>query len=189
MADESKKTSRLVRKFKSEGSADLTPRVTMNASGIVFTVANGKSVEANLADFFGGVLPPAGIGRACAAYGLNATIGGATGNLDGEDLSDPDEVLDAITSRINTLKAGNWASERTGGGRPSMVWAAFQEFRQSKGIKDTPEKLSALHAQWFENEENHKSLLKNAEFSAFLAAHKAKKAKPGVAAANADLLA
>lgn len=189
MADESKNASRLVRQFKSVDGA-LTPRVTENAIGVVFTTpANQKSTEVSLADFCGGNLPPVGIGRMMLAYGANTTIGNALGNLDKTELDDPDEVMSALRDRIELLKAGKWASERVGGGRPSMVWQAFQEFRQSKGQKDDEVKLAALHAQWFDDDANNARLLANAEFAAFLASFKAKRKKPAEAAQSADLLA
>src|SRR5689334_22448050 len=119
MADESKKTSRLVRQFRSEGSAELTPRVTEKVVAIVFTTpANGKSIEVPVKSF------PASIQAMSLAYGLNATIGNALGNLDKDELEDPDVVMETLQDRVKTLQAGQWASERTGGGRPSMVWQA-----------------------------------------------------------------
>ena len=184
------KTSRLVRSFRSEGSADLTPRVTMNVTHVHFeTPANGKSVEASLAEFFGGQLPPPGIGRAAAAYGLNTTIGNALGNLEGDELNDPDEIMEAIRDRIETLKKGQWASDRVGGGRPSIVKMAFFDWRKSKGVKDSDEKIASLTAQWFEDETNFKKLQANPEFAVYLAQFKASRKKPEAGAAAADLLA
>lgn len=181
MAD-SKKTPRLVRQFRNEGSDELTPRVKENTVAVVFTVpANGKRVEAPISSF------PKGIQTAALAYGLNATIGNAMGNLEDGELDDPDEIFDAIQTRINDLQAGKWTGERTGGGRPSLVWMAFQEFRKSKGQKDDEAKLAALHANWIENEANQKALCANEEFAPFLAKFKASRSKKG--SATADLLA
>lgn len=178
------KASRLVRSYRSKGSADLTPRVTETVEAIHFvTPANGKSVDAVISSF------PAGIQAAALAYGLNATIGNALGNLDDHDLEDPDRIMDAIQERIKSLQAGKWAGERTGGGRPSIVWMAFQAWRTSKGVKDTPEKLAALHTQWFEDEGNFKKLQANPEFAKYLVDFKASRKAPAATVASADLLA
>ncbi len=183
MATQSK-TSRLVRSYKSVGSDTHTPRVTETVESIHFAVADGaKSVDAVINSF------PAGIQRAAMAYGLNATIGNALGNLDEKQLDDPDQVLDAIRERIQSLQAGKWAGERTGGGRPSIVWMAFQAWRSSKGVKDTPEKLEALHKNWFEDEGNFKKLQANPEFAKFLVDFKASRKAPAATVASADLLA
>ncbi len=184
MADESKKTPRLVRSFRSEGSEDLTPRVTETVIAINFvTPANGKSIEVPLSSF------PPGIQKAAMAYGLNATIGNAMGNLESEELDDPDEILEAVQERIKSLQAGKWAGERTGGGRPSIVWMAFTDWRKSNGVKDTEEKLAALRTQWFDDDANFKKLQANPEFSVYLAQFKASRKKPEAGAVSADLLA
>ncbi len=178
------KASRLVRSYKSVGSADLTPRVTENVEAIHFvTPANGKSVDAVISSF------PEGIRSAALAYGLNATIGNALGNLDDSDLEDPDRIMDAIMERIKSLQAGKWAGERTGGGRPSIVWMAFQAWRASKGVKDSPEKLAALHTQWFDDDTAFKKLNANPEFAKYLVDFKASRKKPETVSATADLLA
>lgn len=182
MATDSKKTPRLVRQFKNEGSDELTPRVKENTIAIVFTTpANGKRVEVPVSSF------PQGIRNAALAYGLNATIGNAMGNLEDGELDDPDEIMEAINGRVSDLQAGKWAGERTGGGRPSMVWQAFQEFRKSSGKKDDEATLQKLHAQWIEDEANQKALLANVDFAPFFAKFKAARNKKG--SATADLLA
>lgn len=177
------KTPRLTRQFKAIQTGELTPRVHDNVASIVFTTpANGKSVECPLSSF------PEGIQKAAMAYGLNATIGNAMGNLDDAELNDPDKIMDALQERIKSLQAGKWAGERTGGGRPSVIWAAFQAFRAKGGKKDTPETLAAAHAHWFEDEANFKALQANSDFSIFLAQFKASQKKTS-GPATADLLA
>lgn len=181
MAD-SKKTPRLVRQFKNEGSDELTPRVKENTIAIVFTTpANGKRVEVGVSSF------PQGIRNAALAYGLNATIGNAMGNLEDGELDDPDEIMEAIQGRVSDLQAGKWAGERTGGGRPSMIWQAFVEFRKSKGQKDDEAKLASLRTHWFEDDANFKALQANPDFSVYLAQFKASKKK--TTTPTADLLA
>lgn len=184
MADESKKVSRLNRSFKA-ANGEMTPRVNGDVVAIHFeTPANGKSFEVTLDSF-----PPA-IKVAALAYGLNATIGNAMGNLDDAELGDPDKVRDAIEKRIKSLQAGEWTGERTGGGRPSQVWEAFVAMRTERKSDVSEKRLADLHAQYFEDETGHKSLLANADFATYLAGYKArKKAGKGPVASSADLLA
>lgn len=178
------KTPRLTRQFKAIQTGELTPRVHENVASIVFTTpANGKSEEVPLSSF------PEGIQKAAMAYGLNATIGNAMGNLDDKQLEDPDEIMKALRERIKSLQAGKWAGERTSGGRPSLVWEGFQAFRKSKGLNDNEAKLAALHTQWFEDAENFKKLMKSyPAFTVFLAQFKAER-KPADAAPVSDLMA
>ena len=178
------KTSRLVRQFKSS-KGELTPRVHEDVVTLVFSSpdVNGKSIEVPLSSF------PEGIRNAAMAYGLNTTIGSAMGNLEDAELDDPDHVIGAISERIKSLQAGKWAGERSGGGRPSIIWMAFVDWRRSKGVKDDEAKLASLHTNWFEDETNFKKLQANPEFAVFLAGFKASRKKPDAQAANAELLA
>src|SRR5262245_51132633 len=114
------RAERIKRQFRSEGSTELSARTTLNATHVLFTVGNGKTLEVDLAQLFGGTLPPAGPGRACAAFGAAQTIGnaGLTG-VDEEDRGDPDEIYGALVDRFKSLQAGRWTAEHRGGGRPS----------------------------------------------------------------------
>ncbi len=183
------KISRITRRFKSESDPEgKSARTSNDVTHIIFTTANGKVLEIDLKTMFGGSLPPVSVGRAAAGAGVSNAVGGA-GLADDVNTDDPDEVMEAMVERNKALSAGRWTAEHRGGGRPSLVWLAFVEWRKSKGNNDNEAKLAALRAQWFENEDNFKAMQKNAEFAVYLANYKAKNAKPSAGSATADLLA
>ena len=72
--------------------------------------------EVDLAEMFGGKLPPASIGRAAAAFGLNTSIGNAANTATGHDgeaaSTTLEDIQDAVQKRIKSLSEGKWSAER-----------------------------------------------------------------------------
>lgn len=71
---------------------------------------------------------PDGIIRAAAAFGLNTSVGNTFGAIE-----DPDEALEIAAARWETLKSGQWTSDRVTGPRIGDLIEAMCRLREEKG--------------------------------------------------------
>src|SRR5689334_22017970 len=136
MADQKSKTRSITRTFIADDGEE-TSRATNDCKAVKLAYTDGTSHTLELAEVFGGSLPPPCVGRAACAFGLSTSLGNA-GNtasyqkakeLDGGDV-DPSVIWEAVDERLKTLKSGEWAEQREGvGPSPTLMVEAFKVFR------------------------------------------------------------
>ncbi len=206
--DKQKKTARINRRFRHEGSDELTSRATNETTHVVFEVVNhpntkpwvfdvkeaaadGPShgvIEFPLSLVFGGKLPPPCVARAAASFGINTSAGNMLTGVNNPD--DPEEVAEAIEQRLSSFAEGRWSAERAGGGgRPKLIWLALIRMRQNLGAP-VDDNAMAKFKPMLDDKEKVKEWMANAKFQAALASIQAERAAGQVSAAkDSDLLA
>lgn len=154
--DKPKSKRSITRLFRNEGSDEPTSRATESTTHILFRFADGEETEFDLAKAFGGSLPPKGVGRAAAAFGISTSAGNA-GNTAAhqKDTDDPEVAREAVEARLETLvppdgSPGEWsAGPAEGGPRTSLLLEAVIAYRIANGrpVDDAAMKpiLAQLH--------------------------------------------
>ena len=117
-ATKSKRARILTRLFLHDGEEHPKPRAGLNVNTIIFKYEDETETRVPLAPFFGGTLPPASVGRAAAAFGINTSAGNTIGTLEKDDDGNvhPADVKEAVEDRLKTFEAGRWADEAAGVG-------------------------------------------------------------------------
>jgi hypothetical protein len=151
-----KRERSIVRLFKNASSEELAGRAGLDCEAVIFKFPDDTEEEVDLAEFFGGHLPPPCVGRAAAAFGLNTSIGNAGNTAKEEDGSkaSPETQIEAVKTRIEVLRQGKWASDAIGGGaRPSLLLAAIKEYREANKAPTDDEKMAEIRQKLRDDEE------------------------------------
>lgn len=125
---------------------------------------------------------------AAIAFGISQVVGNAYG---GE--TDPDEAFEKGEARWDTIKSGNWATERVVGDRTSDLVEAFAKAYADAGKTFTEEKRKDLQEKLDSGVLDPKELRANPRIKAALDAIKLKRAQEraqksaAAASASADL--
>ena len=161
------------RRFVHESSpAEEKARAETDVTKIVFTfVEDGDVRTLDLAEMFGGKLPPPGVGRAAAAFGFNTAIGNACNTATGEDGKSTSATLsdmkEAVDRRLELFADGKWSAERAEfGPRTSLMMEAILAYRTQKGLDVSEGRMAKFKAALESDDSARKRFLKDDDFRA-----------------------
>lgn len=143
------------RTFRDEAGT-LEPRVMLDVTAVVFRFPHtGEELVMKLADL--GPLPPPGVLRAAAAFGINTSVGNVLGSV-----TDRADFHDACAARWETLISGSWSSDREFGPRIGHLIEAISRIKTRKdGMAPSKEWTDALRAKISAPDFDRKAYLAN----------------------------
>ena len=152
MAETTKKPRRSVtHRFFISRNGEESARATPDTKTIVIKSAQREDLEARfeLADAFGGTLPPPCVGLAAAAFGILTSAGNAGGSAEKDgDEHDPEDVIEAVSDRFKVFSSGVWAAERgEGGPRTTILLEALKRYRESHGADVSDAKMEEFRTK------------------------------------------
>ena len=171
MADETAKPTKersIYRLFKDD-KGEIGSRATANTVAIIFKYPDGESDTFNLADAFGGTLPPPGVGRAAAAFGISTSAGNAGNTTKGD-------TREAVQDRLEVFESGNWSTEAGGGPRLGVFFEALTEFRRANNADVSEDRMNQIRKDLADDPEKQKNWMKHDGFKAVYAQIVARKA-------------
>ena len=147
----SKRTEDTIKRlFIHDSDPTPAPRVGLDVNALVFSFRDGTGEEVeritfNFAQVFGGTLPPPGVGRAAAAFGINTSAGNAGNTVKGEGdaAATLADRIEAVKARLETFSEGRWESERPSatGPRTTLVLEAIKLALERAGKTADLEKI------------------------------------------------
>lgn len=188
MAQSSPDSKRSIyRLFKTE-NGQIGPRATLDCTAVIFKFDDDTVEEIDLAEVFGGSLPPPCVGRAAAAFGISTSAGNAGNTIpkeEGQTKVPASEIRAAVADRLQTFLEGQWSTDRGGSGAPSLFIEAARRYRQAKGADVSEAKMAELAAKIKANPDLQKDYQKIPQFMVVLEEVKAENAAKRLAALKA----
>lgn len=131
-------------------------RVANDVTHVCFLFEDGERLQWDLAKAFGGTLPPASVGRAAAAFGINTSAGNAANTADDKT---PAGMREAVIDRLEKFEAGIWSAERAEGGpRTTIFFEALMRFRASRKSDVSEAKMAELRETYSDKKKREQAL-------------------------------
>lgn len=155
-----------------------TPRAKADSiAGEVTLVGSGDTLRFEFSEL------TEGMARAAALWGIMTNI---TNTIGKKGLS-TDEMWDAIESRWETIRGGNWTTDSKTGPRDSDVLLAAERYQKERGKEFGENEQAAMRAKLADEKDGgdyRKRLLSNPRFKAHFEAIKAERAAARAAKAQ-----
>lgn len=157
MAESKETTGRHLKRLYRNRDGEVTKQLSENVEAVIIeTIVGGHRVEADMRKLFA-EFPPACMGLAATAFGLNTVLGNAVA---GREKDDPAAVAELISRRWSAILDGEWSEGRQG---PTlkMVLEAWAQDARNRGHAVTPESIAKMKAKVLAGETSRDALLAN----------------------------